>query len=430
MSATARSTALRQRAAYRALEHHHEQVRDDAPARAVRRRPGARRAPDRRGGGPVPRLLEEPRHRRDAAPAGRAGRASPGCASGSTRCSRGEHINVTEDRAVLHVALRAPRERVARRRRRRTSSPEVHAVLDRMARLRRARARRARGRATPASAIRNVVNIGIGGSDLGPVMAYEALRHYSRARPDVPLRVERRRHRLRRGDPRPRPRGDAVHRRLQDVHDARDDDERALRPRVGARRRSRRRGGGRPKHFVAVSTNAEEVAEFGIDTDNMFGFWDWVGGRYSMDSAIGLSHDDRDRARAASARCSPASTRWTSTSAPRRSSATCRCCSGCWRLVRRLLRRRDGRRPAVRPVPGALPRLPPAARRWRATASTSRSTGEPVDYADRPDLLGRARHERPALLLPADPPGHAAGPVRLHRLRALARTRSASTTTC
>ncbi len=83
------------------------------------------------------------------------------------------------------------------------------------------------------------------------------------------------------------------------------------------------------KHFVAVSTNAEEVAEFGIDTDNMFGFWDWVGGRYSFDSAIGLSLMIAIGADALRARCSPASTRWTSTSAPRRSSATCRCCSAC-----------------------------------------------------------------------------------------------------
>ena len=83
------------------------------------------------------------------------------------------------------------------------------------------------------------------------------------------------------------------------------------------------------KHFVAVSTNAEKVAAFGIDTDNMFGFWDWVGGRYSMDVGGRPLDDDRDRPRAGSATCSPASTRWTSTSARRRSTGTCRCCSGC-----------------------------------------------------------------------------------------------------
>ena len=79
------------------------------------------------------------------------------------------------------------------------------------------------------------------------------------------------------------------------------------------------------KHFVAVSTNAEEVREFGIDTANMFGFWDWVGGRYSMDSAIGLSTMLAIGPEHVPARCSPASTRWTSTSARRRSSGTCRC---------------------------------------------------------------------------------------------------------
>ena len=129
-------------------------------------------------------------------------------------------------------------------------------------------------------AIRNVVNIGIGGSDLGPAMAYEALLARQPARHRRPLRVERRRHRFSRGGARPRPGGDAVHRRLQDVHDARDAHQRALRARLGARRRCGDEAAV-AKHFVAVSTNAEKVAEFGIDTANMFEFWDWVGGRYS-----------------------------------------------------------------------------------------------------------------------------------------------------
>ena len=164
---------------------------------------------------------------------------------------------------------------------------QVHEVLDRMGAFAE-RVRSGEWLGHTGKPIRNVVNIGIGGSDLGPVMAYEALRHYSSARADVPVRVERRRDRLRRGDPRPRPRGDAVHRLLEDVHDARDDDQRALGARVGAAPRWATRQA-IAKHFVAVSTNAEGVREFGIDTDNMFGFWDWVGGRYSMDSAIGLS---------------------------------------------------------------------------------------------------------------------------------------------
>ena len=114
--------------------------------------------------------------------------------------------------------------------------------------------------------IRNVVNIGIGGSDLGPVMAYEALRHYSAPRPDLPIRLQRRRDGLRRGHARPRPRGDAVHRLVEDVHDARDDDQRAHRARRGRWPRCGDEAAV-AKHFVAVSTNAEEVAEFGIDTD-------------------------------------------------------------------------------------------------------------------------------------------------------------------
>ena len=198
----------------------------------------------------------------------------------------GEHINVSEDRAVLHVALRMPKGRslivdgvdVVK---------EVHETLDRMGDFCE-RVRSGEWMGHTGKPIRNVVNVGIGGSDLGPVMAYEALRHFSPPRDDLPLRLQRRRHRLRREDPRPRSRGDALRDLLEDLHDAGDDDQRAHRPRVGAGRNRRRRGG-IAKHFVAVSTNAEEVSKFGIDTDNMFGFWDWVGGRYSMDSAIGLS---------------------------------------------------------------------------------------------------------------------------------------------
>ena len=136
--------------------------------------------------------------------------------------------------------------------------------------------------------IRNIVNIGIGGCDLGPVMAYEALRHYSQR--DLTFRFvsnvdgtdfAEATHDL-------RPGGDAVHHLLQDLHHAGDDDERAGRRGTG-RWRALGDEAAVAKHFVAVSTNAERVSEFGIDTANMFGFWNWVGGRYSMDSAIGLS---------------------------------------------------------------------------------------------------------------------------------------------
>ena len=199
---------------------------------------------------------------------------------------RGDKINVSEKRAVLHVALRAPRgasilhdsQNVV---------PEVHAVLDKMS----AFADRVRGGAWTGHTgkrIRNVINIGIGGSDLGPVMAYEALRHYSER--TMTFRFV--------SNVDGTDFAEAVHdldpaetlfivssktfttlETMTNAHTARDWLLAGLKGEAAAT----------AKHFVAVSTNAEEVAKFGIDTANMFGFWDWVGGRYSMDSAIGLS---------------------------------------------------------------------------------------------------------------------------------------------
>jgi glucose-6-phosphate isomerase len=198
---------------------------------------------------------------------------------------RGDHINLTENRSVLHVALRAPSTQklmvdgvnvVA----------DVHAVLDKMSDFSN-RVRSGEWKGFTRKRIRNIVNIGIGGSDLGPVMAYEALRHYSQR--DLTLRfvsnvdgtdfAEATRDL------------DAAEtlfivasktfttlETMTNAHSARRwalgqlGDEKAI-----------------ARHFVALSTNAKEVAAFGIDTANMFGFWDWVGGRYSMDSAIGLS---------------------------------------------------------------------------------------------------------------------------------------------
>src|ERR1041384_1742086 len=199
---------------------------------------------------------------------------------------RGEKLNVTENRAVLHVALRAPRgaiivvdgENVV---------PQVHAVLDKMADFSN-RVRRGAWKGHTGKRIRNVINIGIGGSDLGPVMAYEALKHYSErsmtfrfvsnvdgtdfAEAVVDL------------DPAETlfiisSKTFTTLETMTNAHTARDWLLKAL----GGDEKSI------AKHFVAVSTNTAEVAKFGIDTDNMFGFWDWVGGRYSMDSAIGLS---------------------------------------------------------------------------------------------------------------------------------------------
>jgi glucose-6-phosphate isomerase len=198
---------------------------------------------------------------------------------------RGDKINVTEKRAVLHIALRAPRgesigvdgDDVV---------PKVHEVLDRMADFS-VRIRDGSWKGHTGKRIRNIINIGIGGSDLGPVMAYEALRHYSDR--NLTIRFVSNvdgtdfTEATRDLDP-----GETLFivssktfttlETMTNAHTAREwalaklGDDKAV-----------------AKHFVAVSTNAAEVTKFGIDTKNMFGFWDWVGGRYSMDSAIGLS---------------------------------------------------------------------------------------------------------------------------------------------
>ena len=198
---------------------------------------------------------------------------------------RGEKINVTEKRAVLHMALRAPKqhsiivdgEDIV---------PQVHAVLAKMADFSN-RVRSGEWTGYTGKPIRNVINIGIGGSDLGPVMAYEALRHYSRrdlvfrfvsnidgtdfAEATRDLDAEETLFIV----------SSKTFTTLETMTNARTARDWAL--------RTLKQPAAVAKHFVAVSTNAEEVTKFGIDTANMFEFWDWVGGRYSMDSAIGLS---------------------------------------------------------------------------------------------------------------------------------------------
>src|SRR5271168_1914646 len=199
---------------------------------------------------------------------------------------RGDKINVTEKRAVLHIALRAPRdasivvdgENVV---------PKVHAVLDRMANFS-SRVRSGEWKGHTGKRIRNVINVGIGGSDLGPVMAYESLKYY----PDRTITFRFLSNidgtdfaeAVRDLDPSETlfiisSKTFTTLETMTNAHSARDwslaglgGDEKSV-----------------AKHFVAVSTNTAEVEKFGIDTANMFGFWDWVGGRYSMDSAIGLS---------------------------------------------------------------------------------------------------------------------------------------------
>jgi glucose-6-phosphate isomerase len=277
-------TPLTQRPAWRALQAHYEQVRGqhlrqlfaDDPGR------GERLALDAVG-----IYLDYSKNRITADSIPLLVRLAEECGLRARidAMFRGDKINVTEGRAVLHVALRAPKG---------TSIvadgkdvvPEVHAVLDKMADFAE-RVRSGAWKGHTGKRIRNVVNIGIGGSDLGPVMAYEALRHYSDramtfrfvSNVDATDFVEATR------DLDPAETLFIVSSKtfttletMTNAHSARAwalkalGDEKAI-----------------ARHFVAVSTNAAAVAKFGIDTANMFGFWDWVGGRYSMDSAIGLS---------------------------------------------------------------------------------------------------------------------------------------------
>ena len=199
---------------------------------------------------------------------------------------RGDKINITENRAVLHVALRAPKDATIVVDGKNVI-PEVHAVLDKMSNFSN-RVRSGSWTGHTGKRIRNVINVGIGGSDLGPVMAYEALKHYSERSmtfrfvsnvdgtdfaeavvdldPSETLFIV----------------SSKTFTTLETMTNAHSAREWALKGLGGDEKAV-------AKHFVAVSTNTAEVAKFGIDTQNMFGFWDWVGGRYSMDSAIGLS---------------------------------------------------------------------------------------------------------------------------------------------
>ena len=199
---------------------------------------------------------------------------------------KGEKINITEKRAVLHVALRAPKDQTIKVDGE-NAVPGVHAVLDKMAEFSN-RVRSGEWKGHTGKRIRNVINIGIGGSDLGPVMAYEALKHYSERSmtfrfvsnvdgTDFAEAVQGL-------DPAETlfivsSKTFTTLETMTNAHSART----WLLQGLGGDESSV------AKHFVAVSTNAGEVSKFGIDTANMFGFWDWVGGRYSMDSAIGLS---------------------------------------------------------------------------------------------------------------------------------------------
>jgi glucose-6-phosphate isomerase len=275
---------LRERAAWVALERHHAEVRDRHLRELFAADPGRgeRMAAEAAG-----LYLDYSKHRiaDETIPLLASVAEAAGMPERREAMFRGERINVSEDRPVLHVALRMPRERsllvdgvdVVR---------QVHEVLDRMG----AFSERVRGgewRGHTGKPIRNVVNIGIGGSDLGPVMAYEALRHY--ARRDMTFRfvsnVDGTDFAEATRDLDPSETLFVVSSKTFTTLETMTNARTARAWALGALGSDEAVA----KHFVAVSTNADEVAGFGIDTDNMFGFWEWVGGRYSMDSAIGLS---------------------------------------------------------------------------------------------------------------------------------------------
>ena len=326
---------------------------------------------------------------------------------------RGEKINLTEKRAVLHVALRAPKGAVML-----VDGvnvvPQVHAVLDKMANFSES-VRSGAWLGHTGKRIRNVVNIGIGGSDLGPVMAYEALKHYSERSmtfrfvsnvdgTDFAEAVQ---------DLDPAETLCIISSKtfttletMTNAHTARDwalaglgGDEKSV-----------------ARHFVAVSTNTEGVAKFGIDTANMFEFWDWVGGRYSMDSAIGLSTmlaigPDNFRAMLDGFQQMDEHFR----TAP--FAANLPVLLG---LLAVWYNNFFGAQTvAVLPYEQYLKRFPAYLQQLTMESNGKHVTldGTEVALPNRPHLLGRAGDQRPALLLPVDSSGNQTHPVRLHCLR-------------
>ena len=319
----------------------------------------------------------------------------------------GEKINLTENRAVLHTALRAPRDAIILVDGKNVV-PEVHAVLDKLAAFSN-RIRSGEWKGFTGKSIKNIINVGIGGSDLGPVMAYEALKHYSQR--DLVFRfvsnvdgidfVEA----TRDLDPAETlfiisSKTFTTLETMTNAQSARDWLLKGL-------------GGDKAavaKHFVAVSTNAEKVSAFGIDTANMFGFWDWVGGRYSMDSAIGLSTMlaiGPDNFRALLAGFHEIDEHFRTAPFAKNLPVLLGLVDG---LEHGLFRRGNGCRFALRTIFETLPRLSPAIDHGeqRQTCDARRQARQ---LPDRSGLLGRTRHERPAFLLSIDPSGYAAHPV-------------------
>ena len=325
---------------------------------------------------------------------------------------RGDRINTTEDRSVLHVALRMPKGRslvvdgvdvVA----------EAHEVLDRMTNFAE-RIRSGEWKGHTGKPIRNIVNVGIGGSDLGPVMAYEALRHY--ARRDLTFRFVSN---VDSTDFVEATRDLAAEETLFVISSKTFTTLETMTNARSARAwvlDALRDEAAIAKHFVAVSTNADEVARFGIDPANMFEFWDWVGGRYSMESAIGLSTmiaigAERFQELLAGSHAMDEHFRTTpyERNLPVLMGLLCVWYSDFF----------DAQTVGVMPYSQYLKRFPAYLQQL-----TMESNGKQRDarraarrLRDRSGVLGRAGNERPAQLLPAHPPGDEADPGRPHRLR-------------
>ncbi len=335
----------------------------------------------------------------------------------------GAHINVTEDRAVLHTALRLP-EGATLEVDGQDVVADVHDVLRRVY----AFAEQVRSGAwtgVTGKRIRTVVNIGIGGSDLGPVMAYEALAPYRH--PELECRfisnIDPTDAATTLSDLEPETTLFIVSSKtfgtLETLTNARlckawllD----ALRASGAIDAGSEADAAAVSRHFVAVSTALDKVAAFGIDPANAFGFWDWVGGRYSVDSAIGTSlviAIGPERFADFLAGFHAMDEHFRSTELAHNVPAAD---GAAQRLVLQLPGRADPRGAPLRPAAAPVPGVPPAAD--DGVQRQERSMGrQRRHHRHRRGLLGRARHQRPARVLPADPPGHPAHPGRLHRGR-------------
>ena len=314
------------RQAWKALAIHYEKIRD-LHLRQLFAADATRGERLTRGGGRhLSRLLEESRHRRDPRPARSPGRRVRSARAHRRACSA-ETRSTSRKTGPSCMSPCAPRAARRSSWTARTWSPRSTPCSTRWPTSRTA-CGAARGQGHTGKRIRNVVNIGIGGSDLGPVMAYEALKHYSDRAMTFRFVSNVDGTDFVGGDPRPGSGGNAFHRLVEDLHDAGDDDQRRERAPVVARGARRRRQGGRQalrrrlderRQGVGVrDRHREHVRILGL------------GGRTLFDGLGDRPVDDaRHRSRTTSARCWTASTRWTSTSAPRRSSATCRCCWAC-----------------------------------------------------------------------------------------------------